>query len=125
MRRTPALKSPEKPPPRWPRQHPFQAEDHAYAQNLLTHAKALFDFADLCRGIYTDAIPSARPIMIHAQVTMTNSPGVPSGCTRRLAKPITYKRQKRFLPNILPMLQCAGRIPGMTNAMAPLSFSPN
>ncbi len=38
----------------------FRTEDNAYAQNLLTHARALFDFADQCRGTYTDAIPSAR-----------------------------------------------------------------
>ncbi len=38
----------------------FQVEDRPYAQNLLTHAKALFDFANLYRGTYTEAIPSAR-----------------------------------------------------------------
>jgi endoglucanase len=38
----------------------FEPEDPVYAQRLLAHARALFDFADRCRGTYTDAIPSAR-----------------------------------------------------------------
>jgi endoglucanase len=38
----------------------FRADDLPYSQKLLSHAKALFQFADLYRGNYIDAIPSAR-----------------------------------------------------------------
>jgi len=34
--------------------------DSGYADNLLTHARSLFDFADQHRGVYTDAIPNAQ-----------------------------------------------------------------
>jgi endoglucanase len=37
----------------------FRAEDPPYSQNLLTHAKALFEFAYLHRGNYVDGIPAA------------------------------------------------------------------
>jgi endoglucanase len=37
----------------------FREEDSAYSQNLLTHAKALFDFANRHRGNYVDTIPAA------------------------------------------------------------------
>jgi endoglucanase len=37
----------------------FRGEDLPYSQNLLSHAKALFDFADRHRGNYVDAIPAA------------------------------------------------------------------
>ena len=37
----------------------FRAEDLPYSQKLLSHAKALFDFADRHRGNYVDAIPAA------------------------------------------------------------------
>ena len=37
----------------------FRAEDPSYSENLLSHAKALFQFADLYRGNYIDAIPAA------------------------------------------------------------------
>jgi endoglucanase len=37
----------------------FRAEDLAYSENLLSHARALFDFADRHRGNYVDAIPAA------------------------------------------------------------------
>merc|ERR1712218_131772 len=33
--------------------------DTAYAEQLLTHARSLFQFADEHRGVYTDAIPNA------------------------------------------------------------------
>ena len=33
--------------------------DTAYADQLLTHARSLFQFADQSRGVYTDAIPNA------------------------------------------------------------------
>ena len=33
--------------------------DAAYAEQLLTHARSLFQFADEHRGVYTDAIPNA------------------------------------------------------------------
>ncbi len=38
----------------------FRKTDPAYAENLLTHAKQLYHFADTCRGKYTDAIPDAQ-----------------------------------------------------------------
>jgi len=37
----------------------FRANDPAYADQLLAHARKLFDFADRYRGKYTDAIPDA------------------------------------------------------------------
>ena len=32
--------------------------DSAYASQLLTHARSMFQFADEHRGVYTDAIPA-------------------------------------------------------------------
>ncbi|MEO8205032.1 MAG: glycoside hydrolase family 9 protein [Chthoniobacterales bacterium] len=37
----------------------FRSEDPAYADKLLSHAKALYTFADQYRGTYTQAIPNA------------------------------------------------------------------
>lgn len=38
----------------------FRGTDAAYADELLTNAKQLFDFADTYRGKYSDAIPNAQ-----------------------------------------------------------------
>ena len=37
----------------------FKDSDPAYADELIGHARDLFDFADNFRGKYTDAIPNA------------------------------------------------------------------
>jgi endoglucanase len=38
----------------------FKNVDPNYSNNLLTHAKQLFDFANNYRGIYSDSIIDAR-----------------------------------------------------------------
>ena len=37
----------------------FKDSDPAYAAELLTHAKQLFEFADTHRGLYSTSIPNA------------------------------------------------------------------
>jgi endoglucanase len=37
----------------------FRGVDDNYANNLLNHAKQLFNFADKHRGVYSDSIPQA------------------------------------------------------------------
>ncbi len=38
----------------------FREEDPVYAEKLLEHARQLYDFAENCRGKYSDAIPDAK-----------------------------------------------------------------
>ena len=37
----------------------FQGEDDTYSAELLDHARRLYDFADECRGKYSDSITDA------------------------------------------------------------------